>query len=445
MNRLLKNLRIIFLIIIILVILFSYFFIFIPLKIELEKSLHNGFEAMVSSSELVLEMHLKNALKSAENLSNRSMLIQKIKKYEQGKINFKTLSQLTSDRYQEGASFSNYLLAAYRYVDGKLLNHYGGQHLSILNDFNFSEIKLSSLQVSKDQKYLVVKSKIKDRAGKKLGSDYLIYDLTTILKEINQLNVEKINYKILQGGIPADSKFKNKGIIENRKLLTTDYYLKAEIPAAFIYDQINIISSRIISIILATIIIISILVIKILQNTSEKIIADLRKELKEKTRLSETDKMLGIYNRAKFNQELEREMQRARRYDNDLALIMVDIDYFKDFNDNFGHHVGDQILKKIVSLISNKIRNHDILARYGGDEFMIICPETEIEAAVILAERLNKTIDAYNYKSHNNLSCSFGVAAYIPDLDDKKSLIKRADQALYQAKEVGRNRVCKSE
>jgi diguanylate cyclase (GGDEF)-like protein len=100
-------------------------------------------------------------------------------------------------------------------------------------------------------------------------------------------------------------------------------------------------------------------------------------------------------------------------------------------------------LEKIVAIIKQKIRKHDILARYGGDEFMLICPETRLEEAEKLAQRLNRAIDEYNCE-HDDLSCSFGVAEFKSFKDEQKDLINRADQALYKAKENGRNRVCKN-
>ncbi|MGM0500452.1 MAG: GGDEF domain-containing protein [Bacillota bacterium] len=444
MNRLFNKLKNLFALIIILIIFVSYFGVYIPLKSELEDSLHQGFKNMVSNAEITLENHLNRAVEGAASLSSRTMIRRELEKYKAGEITFGELQEYTQLKYKHGASIQDHLLAAYRLVDGRILAHYGREYSSLLDNNNFLDSEADDLIITADQRYIIINSPILNEAGNKIGSDHIIYDLGAILLELNTLNSEEISYNILEAAADIKTGIKAEKIIELRKLNNTNYFLKAETSAALIYDTINSISYKIILVILVTILVISFLVTKVLHDTSEKIVKNLRKELKEKTILSETDKMLGVYNRAKFDKELDREMDRAKRYGSKLALIMIDIDHFKEFNDNYGHNVGDQILKRMVSIVKEKIRQHDILARYGGDEFMIICPETSLEDAEKLAQRLNQAIDNYNCRENNDLSCSFGVAEYKKDTDDQKSLINRVDQALYKAKGSGRNRVCKN-
>ena len=445
MNRLFNKLKNIFALIIIIVILLSYFGVFMPLKNELEDSMHDNFKILVSISEINLEKYLNGALEGAESLSSRTKIKEEIEKHLRGQITFSQLQRDIQAKYEDGASVLENLLAAYRFMDHKLVAHHGGEYLGLINNLKFSQDEDILLKITEDQKYIIVKSAIKGGQENKLGSDYLVFDLRDILLELNHLNSEDINYTILRASDQAESELRNGNLVERRRLLDTDYYLKAETTSALIYEEISSISYRIMLTVLVAILIISLIVIKFLHNASKKVVESLRKELEEKTRLSETDNMLGIYNRAKFNDELEREIDRTKRYDNPLSLIMIDIDYFKEFNDNYGHHVGDEILKKIVSIVEEKIRKHDILARYGGDEFMIICPGTKLENAEILAERLNEAIDSYNCEHNNNLSCSFGVAEFKAVEVNQDSLIKIVDQALYRAKEEGRNRVCRNE
>jgi diguanylate cyclase (GGDEF)-like protein len=443
MNRLLNKLKNIFGIIIILIIIVSYFGVYIPLKSELEDSLHSGFKTMVSNSEIILENHLNRAVEDAESLASRTMLAAGIERYHAGEITFSELQQYTQAEYNQGASVYEYLLAAYRFVDSRLLTSYGREFTWFLDNSDFRRSGNENLIITSDQNYIIAQAAVEDKAGNTIGRDYIIYDLTAMFLELKQLNAEEIRYNILRGDEGLENGIYSGKIVELRELNNTDYFLKAETSDSLIYGAISRISYKIMLVIFSTIIIISFLVTKILHNTSENMVKNLKQELKEKTILSETDKMLGIYNRAKFNKELAREMDRAQRYDSNLSLIMIDIDYFKKFNDNYGHHVGDQILEKIVAIIKQKIRKHDILARYGGDEFMLICPETRLEEAEKLAQRLNRAIDEYNYE-HDDLSCSFGVAEFKSFKDEQKDLINRADQALYKAKENGRNRVCKN-
>ena len=152
------------------------------------------------------------------------------------------------------------------------------------------------------------------------------------------------------------------------------------------------------------------------------------------------DSLTGIYNRQRFNEELQKEIQRFKRVKEPLSLIMFDIDKFKDFNDNFGHQRGDKVLVDICSLISEHIREVDIFARWGGEEFSIILPNTSKEKALLVAQSLRSRIEKFNCDDGLNITASFGVDT-IKHEDTLESLEKRVDEALYLAKKNGRNRV----
>lgn len=158
--------------------------------------------------------------------------------------------------------------------------------------------------------------------------------------------------------------------------------------------------------------------------------------------LSSTDSLTGLKNRSVFNESIEREINRANRYKSDLSLLMLDLDHFKQVNDNFGHDCGDTVLIEIARILEENIRKTDILCRWGGEEFALIAPATPLENAVYLAENLRSIIDKAPIPGAGHISCSIGVAAYSEN-DDKKSLLNKADDALYMAKEKGRNCVCK--
>jgi len=152
------------------------------------------------------------------------------------------------------------------------------------------------------------------------------------------------------------------------------------------------------------------------------------------------DELTQIPNRAKFNQEINKELVRYHRYKQALSLIIFDIDYFKHFNDSYGHQAGDDILCELASLIQKRMRNTDLLARWGGEEFVIILPNTELISANSYAEELRLSIEKHVFKDNLNLTCSFGLAT-AKQKDDEQSFLKRADNALYQAKRNGRNQV----
>ncbi|MCB2190892.1 MAG: diguanylate cyclase [Deltaproteobacteria bacterium] len=173
-------------------------------------------------------------------------------------------------------------------------------------------------------------------------------------------------------------------------------------------------------------------------------ISNLKKMEEELRRLSITDELTGIANRRQFMYTASLETKRARRYGNPISLINVDVDEFKTVNDNLGHHAGDLVLRKLTQLISQELRESDLFGRVGGEEFSIILPETGLQAALEVAERLRWRIQGHTFKAEGRqIACtiSLGVAAFDPESDDLDSWLKRGDQALYQAKGKGRNRV----
>jgi len=160
---------------------------------------------------------------------------------------------------------------------------------------------------------------------------------------------------------------------------------------------------------------------------------------KELHYLTITDPLTHIHNYRYFVNSLDYELKRLKRFHGDLSLLMMDIDGFKSFNDEFGHLEGDALLKEISLIIHLNLREVDILCRYGGDEFVVILPGTNKNNAVIAAEKIGKCIE--NAKFQKTVTLSIGVVQY-RDKMTRHDLIFRADKALYQAKNQGKNRVC---
>jgi diguanylate cyclase (GGDEF)-like protein len=156
--------------------------------------------------------------------------------------------------------------------------------------------------------------------------------------------------------------------------------------------------------------------------------------------LSEFDVLTGIYNRRAYEKKLSGAINIAQRYKRPLSLIMFDIDDFKNINDILGHAAGDSVLKEIASAIKEGLRATDFFARIGGEEFIIICPETTLEMAANLAERFRAKIENYNFTIGNKITLSFGVIAF-QEGSTKENLEHFVDLALYDAKSKGKNRV----
>lgn len=161
---------------------------------------------------------------------------------------------------------------------------------------------------------------------------------------------------------------------------------------------------------------------------------------RELFRISVTDSLTDSYNRLKFDQELDRWYDYCTRYETPLSLVMFDIDEFKKVNDKFGHLAGDSVLKNTASLVRNTIRNTDIFARWGGDEFVILLPNTDSDQALELTERVRSGIRKIKYEKVEAVTCSFGLVSLHKN-ESTDSLLKRADKLLYQAKERGRDTV----
>ena len=153
-----------------------------------------------------------------------------------------------------------------------------------------------------------------------------------------------------------------------------------------------------------------------------------------------TDPLTGLYNRLKLDEDIAHEVSRAQRSRSEFSIILLDIDHFKCVNDTYGHLIGDQALKEFSTLLKNNLRASDILGRWGGEEFLIICPDSNLDGCQKLAEQLRAKISAHPFPKVGTLTASFGVAAHIPG-EKANTVISRADTALYAAKHQGRNRV----
>lgn len=157
--------------------------------------------------------------------------------------------------------------------------------------------------------------------------------------------------------------------------------------------------------------------------------------------LSHTDYLTQIYNRVRFMEMASYEMERAERYGFNFSIILFDIDFFKKVNDYFGHNIGDEVLVELAHLMSNSLRKSDILARWGGEEFICLLPNTTLENALIVAETLRKKVEDHKFYGAGHITISLGVCQMKRADVFIGEIIERADKALYKSKNTGRNRV----
>jgi len=161
--------------------------------------------------------------------------------------------------------------------------------------------------------------------------------------------------------------------------------------------------------------------------------------------LAQRDALTGLYNRRVFHERVKSEAERAGRLKREFSVLMLDIDFFKQFNDKHGHPTGDEALKAVARILSSKTRSIDCVSRWGGEEFTVMLVETRLQDAVRVAERIRTAIEKEPLSTDHgeaHLTVSIGAASYPEDAETPEALIDKADKALYRAKETGRNRVC---
>jgi len=179
---------------------------------------------------------------------------------------------------------------------------------------------------------------------------------------------------------------------------------------------------------------------KVLKEFNEKLKKEVELQTKELQTLAQTDQLTKLYNRVKLDKELKYAQDCFLRYEKRYSIILIDIDLFKNVNDTFGHIVGDTILKEVALIIQNSVRATDIVGRWGGEEFLIISPNTNIDGVKKIADKIRLNIQDTEFEDINKITVSAGVAEIDTSLN-QLTIIDKADKALYRAKEKGRNRV----
>lgn len=179
------------------------------------------------------------------------------------------------------------------------------------------------------------------------------------------------------------------------------------------------------------------------QNAARAVIA-LEEDVSRLRELSVTDGLTQLYNHHAFQERLREEFRRSQRYDDPVALILLDVDHFKQINDQFGHQVGDVVLRSLAAVLKQAVRETDFLARYGGEEFAVLLPHTHLAGALTVGERISHDIHRMQLSSlkHLRVTASFGISCFpTRSISTAEQLLKTADDAMYRAKNEGRDKI----
>lgn len=417
--------------------------IYSPMKKELEENILKNFLYISQSKETSLQHYIHSCIDGGKSISSRTMIKNKIVEYKTGEADINQLSDYTLQRFIDGIKALESCTGGMRIVDGVIIASYGE---SLPFDSSYlSEHKdlISYIDLDYEAPFVRVVSPIYEESTL-LGHDILFFELNNI---IASLNLEDIKTEILNKEEAEKIKntpkktysIKNVNIIENEKeinyinvILGTDKYIKISTNKNSLFGSATGISyTNIISYVVGILLLIILYSLIVINNTKNQLLETKSKGERLKD-FAYKDSVTGVHTRH-FLEKLIKELGESEMATEDMAIVLIDIDSFKNINDNYGHTIGDKILEYTANALKDSVRDSDFVIRYGGDEFLLVlnhCKKTNAEIIINkIEERLSKP---NNWDIEVNIS--YGIQEVI-DINDIKNNIQQADEKMYKMKE----------
>lgn len=431
MNNYLKRTRVIFAILVLATLLLTIHGIFIPMEREIEMNLLNNFNLLSETKKNAFMSAIDRSIQGAKSLSSRTVIRNKIVEYLQGEVSFEELQKFTSDKYLDGVRAIDDVVYSVRVVENKVvIGFYTDPNIAVtINDTNFDDQVAYELFVENDNVRLEVISPIFYN-HQVIGYDLLGCDMNDIIK---QLNIADVKLAVTENELEVESIETHENLYEDE---TNIYYVSAvdddfEIvvsqPKDKLFENRNDLTRRSVVNIVVGYLFILLIVYVFIINYSKKVIKDLSLDRDLYKNHADKDTLTSANTRLYFNDFVEK-----HPFESGL-LILIDLNDFKEINDVYGHSTGDDVLKMVVSVFKNSIRDDDLVIRYGGDEFLLFLRTTEYNDGTETIKSIKRGISNSQY-TELGIEFSYGIS-FVESLSEIDKNIKEADEIMYKYKE----------
>ncbi|MBN2259143.1 MAG: GGDEF domain-containing protein [Clostridiales bacterium] len=438
-----KKVRFGFFIFIILSVLITYLSVYLPLRNELENATLENFKLLSQTKYQSFNYIVEKSVQGAKSVSSRSAIRDKISEYQNHLISFDELKKFTQTKYKDGVMMLDGLVFAERIVANTVVAEYGEKNdVFAIKDIVADSNVHYDFRQSDNFFFMQVYSPIAV-SGELLGYDLIVYDLT---KEIEALTESNIGLSIYdkkqteaflseQTTSPVQGSgdyFETLIDISSLVPINDEYYLHINIPRRDFFSKINSISLYSMGGFILSLLMLYVIIIILIMKNTEKLLDSIGRSRDNYKNITNYDTLTGAYTRLFLDRWLSEERNGIQKEDKYYTVIMIDVNSFKEINDDYGHDTGDQVLKSIVKTVKSKIREHDFIVRYGGDEFIVVLADADENVSEAILKRVTDELlnmETYAFK----IALSYGVKSFKKSEDFSHAIIE-ADQRMYMMK-----------